>query len=209
MTLSISDTTQIQYEPRGGAVSTCCRYPAQIFENMQEEGVSISIGSGWKPLLMGSRRRAPSQGAGASWCRLVWALCHHTLGQQASWLLTDAYPPRKGWILSKAGRYSSHSTCISFHTQPCNPGPEGGCPTCVLLSVPTFSFPTAPNLVQALTSPPASSYHGSLCQHKSHYCPVPHAFQEACKALSLVCKQRSGNSCPVLGCSLSLPEKPA
>lgn len=39
-----------------------------IFENMQEEGVSISIRSGWKPALMVSRRRAPQP---ECWCQLV------------------------------------------------------------------------------------------------------------------------------------------
>lgn len=184
----------------GGAVSACCRHATRILENIQEEGVSISIGSGWKPVLMGSRRRAPSQGAGASWCRVVWALCHPTLGQQAAWLLPDACPPRKGWILSRTGRYPSHRTCIRLHTQP-----EGGWPPCADLSSSTFSFPNLllPCLVQALTSRPVSYVHCSLYQNFTALLPCSkHANPQPGMP-------RPENPCPILVRSLSLPEKPA
>lgn len=178
------------------ASSARCHYPAHIFENKQEEGVSLSLRSGWRPGLMGSRRRAPSQGVGASWCRLVWALCRHTLRRQAACLLTAVCPPRKGWILVKAARCSSHSTCINLHMQPCNPRPEGGHSTLLSCGSPPFPFSLSPawlNPSHCQLLPTAL-----LCaKAQSHHCHISPASQQLCKAFSLVYKD------PVTGKLLS------
>jgi hypothetical protein len=128
-------------KPRG-ASSACCHYPTHIFENMQEEGVSVSIRSGWRPGLMGSRRRSPQPGCR---CQLVPAGMGtpppYSLGQQAAWLLTAVYPPRKGWILINVERHLSHSSCIYPHRQHTSSQAERRMPHIALLWVPTFSFP--------------------------------------------------------------------
>lgn len=122
----------------------------------------------------------------------VGTLPTDSLGQQAAWLLPDACPPRKGWILSRTGRYPSHRTCIWLHTQP-----EGGWPPCADFSS-AFSFPTAP----AWFKP---SPHGQflpttvLCAKTSpHYCPTPYAFHQACKPSAWYAKTREplSHSCP-------------
>lgn len=115
----------------GGAVSACCRHSTRIFENMQEEGVSISIGSGWKPVLMGSRRRAPSQGAGASWCRVVWAFCHPTLwdSRLPGCSLMPVLQERAGFWAERGGAQATGLVSAFTHSLG-NPGLEGGWPPC-------------------------------------------------------------------------------
>lgn len=183
-------TPRLLHESQRGWLCTLT-LPPHIFEDMQEEGVSVSIGSGWRPGLIGFQKESPQPGC---WCQLVPAgmgtLPPHSLGRQAAWLLIAVYQPRKGWILVKVARCSSLSTCINLHMQPRNSRPEGGHPHIALLWIPTFSF----SLSLAWLKPPlhaASFFLLSFSVPKlnhTHHCHVSPDFQQPCKALRLVYK---------------------
>lgn len=152
---------------------------------MQEEGVSVSIGSGWRPGLIGFQKESPQPGC---WCQLVPAgmgtVPPRSLGRQAAWLHTAVYPPRKGWILVKVTRCSSLSTRINLHMQPRNPRPEGGHPT--LLSCGSPLFPLSLSLAWLKPSLHAASFFLlSFSVPKlshTHHCHVSPAFQQPCRA---------------------------